>query len=280
MLLQTTVDNIPDGYNVFAELHSDVIWATSKPVTKDNIGGAYLTKTNDYMSLTINFDSVNYIESLANNMYIYLFDVLNYYGFKYPFRIWNFVPYINSGEGDNEVYKKFCTGRLNAFNELQLPSSEFPSASCVGTKNGRGSITIFASKVKPTHVQNKNQINAFDYPRKYGPSSPSFARATSLCIDEHDYFFISGTSSILGHATIGKDLDTQLNVTEDNIKHLLKSEHNKSKPKFLTAYVRNKSDYPIVANWLDRTFPNVKNVIVAADICRSQLLVEVECFCD
>jgi chorismatase len=131
-------------------------------------------------------------------------------------------------------------------------------------------------------------VPAYRYPRTYGPKSPSFARATHVLNSDAQALFVSGTASILGHETVHTgDIVKQCEVTLSNIAHLISLEnlrlqghaqgyglHDMTQVK---AYVRHASDLPIVKQACDAAFrPSVNIEFMIADICRSDLLVEIE----
>jgi len=200
-------------------------------------------------------------------------------------RFWNYVPHINVGAGDQENYKTFCAGRLAAFRDFELDEAEFPAASAVG--HYRDGITVYAltSAHTPRHHANPRQVDAFRYPRQYGASSPSFARATTLTIENaatpQRLCFISGTASILGHSSVHhNDLRLQLYTTNDNILYLLKETgFKRSQIQTLRVYVRQAQDHLECKRIIEELYPNTPAIYIHADICRSELLVELECFC-
>lgn len=196
-------------------------------------------------------------------------------------RFWNYIPNINHGAGDSENYKRFCTGRLRAFSEHNLQDLQFPAASAVG-HYGTG-ITVYAltASTSAEHHANPRQVDAFKYPRQYGPSSPSFARATTIELNEQRLCFISGTASILGHSSVHQgDLRLQLYTTNDNILYLLKETGFKANQiRTLRVYLRHKSDLDECQRIVSELFPGTTVLFTHADICRADLLVEIECFC-
>jgi len=200
-------------------------------------------------------------------------------------RCWNYVPHINAGtdagESDNEIYKRFCTGRLLAFEQAGLAAMQFPSASAVGHSRPSLTIQVLSSRFKGRHFGNHKQVDAFCYPREYGKSSPSFARATLLTQGMREMLFISGTASIIGHASQHEgDLSAQLRVTCDNITQLLKQTGKTPQAiNCLRVYLRYSQDYATAKSVLAQVFPSADTVFVQADICRRELLVEIECFC-
>ena len=177
--------------------------------------------------------------------------------------------------------KHFCTGRLQAFSEHGYGDLQFPAASAVG-HYGQG-ITVYALTAASSadHHANPRQVDAFKYPRQYGPSSPSFARATTLGIAGQRLCFISGTASILGHSSVHRgDLKLQLYTTNDNILYLLKETgFERDDVRTLRVYLRHQEDYQACREIVDELFPKATILYTHADICRADLLVEIECFC-
>lgn len=200
-------------------------------------------------------------------------------------RFWNYIPHINVGEGDSENYKRFCTGRLRAFEEVGLCETQFPAASAVGHYRDGISVAALTTTAKNAaslqHHANPRQVDAFKYPRQYGPSSPSFARATTVEIGESKLCFVSGTASILGHKSVHRgDLKLQLYTTNDNIRYLLgETGFKRDDIESLRVYLREQNDYEQCKKIVDELFPGTPTIFMHADICRSDLLVEIECHC-
>ena len=240
------------------------------------------SKTDDLMFISILGDStIPCITEATQLAYSELLRVSKESGYDHLIRFWNYLPAINSGKGDDEIYKIFCTGRLNAFRSETVNDLAFPSASAVGHLTNGMAICAIVSKHEGTHFSNSLQVEAYEYPRQYGCSSPSFARATSASIDAKDIFFISGTASILGHETVFKDdLLGQLNTTRSNIGHLLeKAGKTFDDIKTIKVFVRHQKDLVVIKEKLVIDYPNADALYVQADICRDDLLVEIECFC-
>lgn len=259
------------------------LWTVSQPIARGQTGKSYWSKTSDLICIAhwLSKDECESIEQNTQRAYESVLSVMAEHGFSYPFRFWNYLPAINEGTGDEELYKKFCTGRLKAFENTGLIPENFPAASALGHHSDGAVIYVFASNEMPRNFRNNHQVNAYEYPRQYGVSSPSFARATALSLDSLGYLFISGTASIIGHQTLGEnDLEKQLAVTQSNIEHLLANANpeNLSLSTF-KVYVRYPHDVAFTRTWLETRYPNVQMVFTIADICRKELLVEIECFC-
>ena len=118
---------------------------------------------------------------------------------KALYRIWSFVPDINQGDGDDEVYRRFCLGRSRAYEEYFSDDSEryMAAGSCVGCSGNAMTILALSGSEQPAHFENPNQVPAYRYPREYGPKAPSFARASKVRLGDTRYRFISGTAAVL-----------------------------------------------------------------------------------
>jgi chorismate lyase/3-hydroxybenzoate synthase len=127
-------------------------------------------------------------------------------------------------------------------------------------------------------VENPRQVSAWHYPRQYGRTPPSFARAMTL--PARDALAISGTAAIVGHASAHEgDLDAQLGETLTNLEALLATAgmaagFDTRSP--LKAYVRHSADAPQVRDFLHRRLPGVPVLLLHGDICRGELLVEID----
>lgn len=131
-------------------------------------------------------------------------------------------------------------------------------------------------------IENPRQVSAFHYPPQYGRRSPSFSRAVLKNWGEgHEHLYISGTASIVGHASQHGDLLPQLAETLANLEALLaEADRRAMTPLDLTLlkiYVRPNLDPAPLRDRIVRTFgANVPLLFLRADICRQELLLEIE----
>lgn len=214
------------------------------------------------------------LEPLARGLYSRLIQEIRDAGYPYFIRMWNHVGGINEHDGGDERYKLFCAGRHDAFVSAGYHHDvDLPAASAVGMR-GRGLIAYFLAARQPgTQVENPRQVAAYNYPPQYGKKSPSFSRATVW----NDTVFVSGTSSVVGHRTAHRgDVMAQLDETLQNIEVVLR-ETGRSMSDVASAktYIRHAADYETIARNLEGVFAN--NICLEADICREDLLLEIEC---
>lgn len=227
------------------------------------------------------------IEEITFLRYLAALEALRSRGFPFLVRIWNFICGINEIEKEGERYRAFCTGRKRAFDRYDLTPQLYPAASAVGIPQvpanqkrdcpeNQGYFVILGSKLQPQMVSNPRQMEAYLYPEQYGPTPPSFARA---CIHK-DRIFISGTAAIRGHfSTHPGDLEKQVDCTLGNLKSVCQQAHGEYlfADFFWHVYLRHINDFdrikPIL---LDAGMKNDLITFQKADICRPELLVEIE----
>jgi chorismate lyase/3-hydroxybenzoate synthase len=195
-------------------------------------------------------------------------------GYPCLLRIWNHIRDINEGEGDAERYKRFCAGRHDAFDAAQWPNDMLPAASAVGIRQRGLVIYYLAARTPGRQIENPRQVSAYAYPRQYGRLSPSFARATVF----GDMLFIAGTSSIVGHETKHPgDIRAQLDETLTNVGTIARAAGCRGLEDLthVKLYLRNSADVEI-ANSVRMAMPQAKMLVLEADICRRELLLEIE----
>ncbi|MEP6899472.1 MAG: pteridine-dependent deoxygenase [Rhodanobacter sp.] len=197
---------------------------------------------------------------------------------QHVLRIWNYLGAINRGDDDAERYKQFCEGRARGMGTFFADG--FPAATAIGHLDSphRLQVYLLACDQSGARVENPRQVSAWRYPRQYGRTPPSFARAMTL--PARDALAISGTAAVVGHASAHHDdLDAQLEETLVNLETLLASAHmsagfDERSP--LKAYVRHADDAPRVRAFLQRRLPGVPVLLLHGDICRRELLVEID----
>jgi chorismate lyase / 3-hydroxybenzoate synthase len=217
-------------------------------------------------------------DDAANHAYARLCGFVNAQAERHVQRIWNYLSGINQGTGDNERYKHFCDGRARGMGSFF--SEGFPAATAIGHHAGEVLLQVYllATDRPGLRVENPRQVSAWEYPRQYGRTPPSFARATLL--PGKDVLAISGTAAVVGHASAHPgDLDAQLNETVTNLDALLASAgmtagFDANSP--LKVYIRHAGDAGRVRALLDARLPGVPVLLLHGDICREELLVEVD----
>ena len=272
-----------DGSGAVELLHST---AAPRYTTE---GGFHLAVTDEFLFGACNPREAagEPLETLAEGLYDRLFTLIERIGFPYLQRMWNVVPAINAEQCGLERYKQFCLGRHSAFGK-HIPdiAGRYPSASAVGSAYDSLCVYFLAARTPGQPIENPKQVSAYNYPRQYGPKSPSFSRALVRKWQDSACLFLSGTASIKGHETkhLG-ELSAQAEETLDNLKTLIATASESSGVGFrldpetsvLKAYVRKTSDYQQVCDLLNRHLGASINVLyLEADLCREELLLELD----
>jgi chorismate lyase / 3-hydroxybenzoate synthase len=195
-------------------------------------------------------------------------------------RIWNYLAAINEGVGDAERYKHFCTGRSAGMRSVHRQG--FSAASAIGRSDGEAVLQVYwlGAREAGVAVENPRQVSAWRYPREYGPTSPTFARAMrGPCAAAQ--LHISGTAAVVGHQSRHDgDLPAQLDETFANLDSLLASAGNLrgfGAGSVLKAYVRHRDDLAPTEQLLKQRLPDAaKRLVLLGDICRAELLVELD----
>ncbi|WP_291523599.1 hypothetical protein [Acidithiobacillus sp.] len=260
----------------------DICYRRSATLTLGSITLAITTFTGDGDDV-----SPPPIQSCAQEAYQQIFNLLQHIGHPHLLRVWNFLPDINGTTHGLEHYRQFNVGRQSAFiahNRLAEESS-IPAASAVGTSTENLVVHFLAGQHKSVALENPRQISAYCYPKKYGPCSPTFSRGGWLNLDRQHVLFISGTASIVGHNTL--HIDDVAAQTKESIRNIsaVIDEANRVAGNHLhklntlnyRVYFRNTADLTIIQTELNRLIaPPVETLYIQADICRAELLVEIE----
>ncbi|HTX24800.1 MAG TPA: hypothetical protein VMD03_09095 [Steroidobacteraceae bacterium] len=199
-------------------------------------------------------------------------------------RAWNYLDGINRGSADEERYKQFCLGRARGLG-AGLPL-RYPAATAVGRRDGEPRLQVFwlASRYPGAPLENPRQVSAYRYPRRYGPAAPSFARAMLV---SQRLLMISGTASIVGHASHHPGcLTAQIDECIANLESVLAhanalrpgTSHGWGERSLFKIYLRERDAAGETAAHLAERLPRgARYLILEADICRSELLIEIEC---
>jgi chorismate lyase/3-hydroxybenzoate synthase len=262
------------------------VWHATGPVTAGFDGQIRYTRDPNYLAAAIELDERERggLEAASEFAYRAIASFQSRSHHPHILRMWNYLDAINEGDGDDERYRVFCTGRKNGL--ASEMAKQFPAATAIGSRDGRRTLQVYwlAGRVPGTALENPRQVSAFQYPRRYGPTAPTFSRAVQLA---GGLLLISGTASIVGHATqhVG-NLPRQLDEIFSNLDALMKKAHETdpslpttfSRGTLIKAYVRSADDAPLVERALTARLPaGTPFIVLEGDVCRSDLLIELDC---
>lgn len=205
-------------------------------------------------------------------------------------RVWNFLPGIHDplATGVNR-YMVFNMARHAAFVELfgatAVRTGAVPTASCVGHGGRSVAVHVLGAGEAGQAVENPRQTPAFLYSGRFGPRPPCFSRATTSRLGGVTHLLVGGTASVRGEESMHEgDREAQLRETLTNLRAIIArarggAPHGGDLGGIAASrvYYKRASDRA----WLLDALPaamshHVPAELVRAEICREELLLEIE----
>ncbi|MBX3622737.1 MAG: hypothetical protein KF891_22445 [Rhizobacter sp.] len=230
------------------------------------------------------------VHATAQQAYADVFAVLAAQPCTHLLRVWNYLADINAEVGGSERYRQFNAGRQQAFLDARRSAFEGSPAACaLGTQAGPLRVYFLAGRTSPLAIENPRQVSAYRYPDTYGPRAPTFSRAALADVGRgRQALFISGTASIVGHTSV--HLGDVRRQTEESLANLAAvraaaaeraGQPVPAETLHYTVYLRHAADLPAVREVFERAVGADSSaargaLYLHADICRAELLVEIE----
>jgi enamine deaminase RidA (YjgF/YER057c/UK114 family) len=217
-------------------------------------------------------------------------------------RTWFYLGGITDSEAGAERYQELNRARADFYRDIRFncSSSEanarggvYPASTGIGM-SGRGLVgscmTLETQRkdVCLLPLENPLQTPAYAYSARYCTQSPKFSRAVALVLGNYVTTWVSGTASIVDSETryLG-DAAKQTEQTIDNIERLIAGEnfarHGIKGPGAtlqdlakIRVYLKRPADLAGCRAVCQRRFGAVPAIYAVADICRPELLVEIE----
>jgi len=264
------------------------VWRSEQPVVRENVHGIRTARNEEVLFGCLETALDHPMDEAAYGAYCRMLDFIDARGYAALLRVWNYFPGINENDHGLERYRRFSGGRHEAFAAKRRSAGRSAPAACaLGSRSGPLTVCFLAARNAGTAIENPRQVSAYHYPPQYGPRAPLFSRGMLARPGGRPLLFISGTASIVGHETAyGGHPREQAAETVRNARAVIEeasrsglAANDASSPQ-LKAYVRHPGDLPVVRDEIERAFgPTAEVAYLQADICRSDLLVEVEGVC-
>lgn len=263
------------------------VWRGVAPVRSGATGRLHWSSDDTYLffAVEIDEDASGGIEAAAEQAYAEVCKLLEQHRFDdgnraHIVRLWNYMDAINEGEGDDERYRQFCSGRASGI--TAAARNGYSAATAIGRRDGVRVLQVYglAAGEAGVAIENPRQVSAWSYPRQYGPVAPTFARATRTPAGQ---LLVSGTAAVVGHASMhAGDTFAQFEETMLNLESLLGAAGSGIASRGLAAsllkvYLRDPSEAPAVGQRMDEYCPQLMDsMILFGDICRSDLRIEID----
>jgi chorismate lyase/3-hydroxybenzoate synthase len=214
-------------------------------------------------------------------------------------RTWIYIGNITHGHHDETRYQVVNAARRDVFRKLKLNSGEvrsrFPASTGIGTQGTSINLGFLSCRLRAksdyrvVSLENRRQASAFNYPKEESLVAPLFSRAVAILGTAEAMVFVSGTASIIGAKSVHvADIEQQTIQTLENISILLcerlLSDYDCYPARTglecvvcYTVYVKRRDDFAVVRAICESLLPDrAVATYVEADVCRNDLLVEIE----
>jgi len=270
-----------------------------KIIKVDDIIELYTSILSDYQKNNIKACSV----SVHNQLKVFLSN--NIFDISDIVRQWNYIENILNNDDAIQHYQEFNNQRTGFYGTVKWDSG-YPSATGIGTEAGGVGINLIAVKSSANYdvysIKNPKQTDAHGYSEKVlwgskeglSKTTPKFERGKIIITNNYIDIYVSGTAAIIGENTIPEiDVKSQTRTTIENILSLVSIENLKNNiPEkyhsrlnklidgfsfsYIRVYVKQENYVREVKKICLEYFGDSPTIFVVADICRKNLLVEIE----
>jgi hypothetical protein len=215
-------------------------------------------------------------------------------------RQWNYIEGITRIDDNCQNYQAFNDARSQFYQKTTWHSG-YPAATGIGIDCGGVIVDLDAiysngSDIKIFPLNNSLQVPAHDYSdavliaardeKCCAVTTPKFERGKLVLSGTEGTIYISGTAAIRGEMSLrNMGIGEQTRITLENIEHLVSEEtlansgtgvFGKVEISSLRIYLKEESFFEPCKRIVDENYPGVPAVYLKADICREELLVEIE----
>ena len=210
-------------------------------------------------------------------------------------RQWNYIGGIVGCRDGKQNYQEFNDARTVYYSGGNWQHG-YPAATGIGAEGEGivvGCIAFKSASGAIYPIDNPLQVAAHVYSEKVlidnaagaMKSTPKFERAKVIVTGRVACCFVSGTAAIRGEQSVdASSVEQQTIRTIENIAHLVSKQNlvrygcspYELKYAQLQVFIKYAEDYEVVKNVVEQAFPNLNVLYSIADVCRSELLVEIE----
>jgi enamine deaminase RidA (YjgF/YER057c/UK114 family) len=222
--------------------------------------------------------------------------------FPHVVRTWFYLGGITEPEADAQRYHELNRARAEFYESIpfhcsspkpRVPRGVYPASTGIGMAGSGLVSSCIALETRRDDVfllplENPRQIPAYTYDPRHSPQSPKFSRAVALVLGDYVTTWVSGTASIVHSESchLG-DPERQTVQTIDNIERLIAAANFASHGlkgagaslqdlAKIRVYLKRPTDLAKCRAICERRFGPVPAIYAVADICRPELLIEIE----
>jgi len=217
-------------------------------------------------------------------------------------RLWLYLGNITGPTSGLERYMELNRARTDFY--LRIPFGRrlgvggreriaFPATTCIGACGSNLAMSSLALNTSRKDVfllplENPRQTPSYHYPLVYSPESPKFVRGMAVVIGREVVTWLSGTASILNSESQHiNDIRKQTEQAINNIEQLIAPSNFEAHGlrgagakladiAQLRVHMKRPQDYLICRDICTQRFGKTPIIYTTADVCRSNLLVEME----
>jgi enamine deaminase RidA (YjgF/YER057c/UK114 family) len=223
-------------------------------------------------------------------------------GFQRVVRTWFYIGGITKPEAGVQRYQELNRARTDFYHGIPFycsslapdaPGAVYPASTGIGMSGSGLVASCLALETSRDDVfllplENPQQTPAYAYHPRHSPQSPKFSRAVALVLGNYVTTWVSGTASIVDSESchLGNPAK-QTAQTIDNIERLIAADNFASHGlkgagaslrdlAKIRVYLKRPEDLAKCRAVCERRFGTVPVIYAVADICRPELLVEIE----
>lgn len=215
-------------------------------------------------------------------------------------RQWNYIELITKVSGQTQHYQDFNDARSH-FYAKTVWDTGYPAATGIGTDFGGVMVEVDAELIKRSPsvivpIDNPLQVAAHKYSQEvligepdkvfHERTTPKFERAKAVAIYDCAKIYISGTAAIRGEESLtGVGIERQTIITLENIEYLISKKNladhgvnvrNEPVIQIFRVYLKYAEDMEAARAIIEERYPFLPAVYVMTDVCRDELLIEIE----
>lgn len=223
-------------------------------------------------------------------------------GFEHVLRTWFYLGGITETDDGLQRYRQFNRARTDFYRGIKfhcsaaqpnIPQGIYPASTGIGTRGTglvAGCLALQTDRADALllPLENPQQTPAYAYHPRHSPHSPKFSRGVALVLGDYVTTWLSGTASVVHSLSRHPgDIRGQTKQTIENIEKLISAENfafhgiqhaglRLSDLAKVRVYLKRPQDFATCKAICDERFGSVPTIYAVADVCRAELLVEIE----